>query len=165
MKKFLIGMIILAGLASAMTCQKNVCQIVVEESILPTVDTISYNFTDRNDLSLPPDEPWWSLDTTNLDSCQRRHITIHVIASISKTFVGIAIMKLVESGKLKLDDPINDYLPFEIRSPHYPEVDITIRHLVTHTSSLNDEFDNGEKRLSQPSALTKEKKNHTQKKP
>ena len=75
--------------------------------------------------------------------------TIHVIASISKTFIGVAIMKLVEDGKLKLNDPINDYLPFEIKSPHYPETDITIRHLVTHTSSLNDEFDDGEKRPTQ----------------
>jgi len=75
--------------------------------------------------------------------------TIHVIASISKTFAGVAIMKLVEDGLLELDDPINDYLPFEIESPHYPEVDITIRHLVTHTSSLNDDFDDGEKRPSE----------------
>ena len=75
--------------------------------------------------------------------------TIHVIASISKTFVGVAIMKLVEDGKLNLNDPINDYLPFEIKSPHFPETDITIRHLVTHTSSLNDEFDDGEKRPTQ----------------
>jgi len=75
--------------------------------------------------------------------------TIHAIASISKTFVGVAIMKLVETGKLKLNDPINDYLPFEIKSPHYPKTDITIRHLVTHTSSLNDQFDDGVKRPSQ----------------
>jgi len=50
---------------------------------------------------------------------------------------------------LKLNDPINNYLPFEIKSPHYPETDILIRHLVTHTSSLNDEFDDGEKRPTQ----------------
>jgi len=75
--------------------------------------------------------------------------TIHNIASISKTFVGVAIMKLVEDGKLKLDDPINDYLPFPIISPHFPNTPITINHLVTHTSSLNDEYDDGEKRPSQ----------------
>lgn len=75
--------------------------------------------------------------------------TIHTVASISKTFVGVAIMKLVEEGKLNLDDPINSFLPFEIWSPHFPETVITIRHLVTHTSSLNDDFDDGEKRPSQ----------------
>ncbi len=75
--------------------------------------------------------------------------TINIIASISKTFIGVAIMKLVEDGKLKLDDPINDYLPFEIWNPHFPETVITIKHLVTHTSSLNGDFDDGEKRPSQ----------------
>ena len=74
--------------------------------------------------------------------------TIHTIASISKTFIGVSIMKLVESGKLNLDAPINDILPFQISSPHFPTVPITVRHLVTHTSSLNDDFDDGEKRPS-----------------
>ena len=75
--------------------------------------------------------------------------TVHTLASVSKTVVGIAIMKLVENGKLKLNDPINDYLPYSISSPHYPETPITIRHLITHTSSLNDDYDDGEKRSSQ----------------
>jgi len=75
--------------------------------------------------------------------------TVHTIASISKTFIGVAIMKLVEDGKLNLDDPINNYLPFKIISPHFPNTDITIKHLVTHTSSLNGDFDDGEKRPSE----------------
>ena len=58
-------------------------------------------------------------------------------------------MKLVEDGKLKLDNPISDYLPYSINSPHFPETPITIRHLVTHTSSLNDDYDEGEKRPSE----------------
>ena len=79
--------------------------------------------------------------------------TIHVIASISKTFVGVAVMKLVEDGKLNLDDPINNFLPFTVKSPHFPHAEITVRHLVTHSSSLNDEYDEGEKR---PSRLLEE---------
>ena len=75
--------------------------------------------------------------------------TIHTLASVSKTVVGIAIMKLVEDDKIKLDDPINDYLPYSITSPHFPKTPITIRHLVTHTSSLNDDYDEGEKRPSE----------------
>jgi len=74
--------------------------------------------------------------------------TIHTLASVSKTFVGVAIMKLVEDEKLELDDPVNKYLPFNISSPHFPNTPITINHLVTHTSSLNDNFDEGEKRPS-----------------
>ena len=64
--------------------------------------------------------------------------TIQNIASISKTFIGISIMKAQELGKLKLDDPINSYLPFKVINPYFPEKEITIRHLATHTSSITD---------------------------
>ncbi|WP_229973251.1 serine hydrolase domain-containing protein [Pontibacter harenae] len=64
--------------------------------------------------------------------------TVQNIASVSKTFIGLAILKAQELGKLNLDDPINKYLPFNILNPGYPEVPITIRHLVTHTSSIVD---------------------------
>jgi len=60
------------------------------------------------------------------------------IASISKTFIGVALLKAHELGKLKLDDPINDYLPFKVDNPHFPNTPITIRHLTTHTSSIKD---------------------------
>lgn len=64
--------------------------------------------------------------------------TVQNIGSISKTLIGIALLKAQEMGKLKLDDPINKYLPFEVKNPYYPEVPITIRHLSTHTSTIKD---------------------------
>lgn len=64
--------------------------------------------------------------------------TIQNIGSVSKTFLGITLMKLVEEGKIKLDDPINQYLPFEINHPRYVDVPITIRDLATHTSGIKD---------------------------
>ena len=64
--------------------------------------------------------------------------TVQNIASISKTLIGIALLKAQEMGKLKLDDPINDYLPYTVVNPHFPETPITIRHLTTHTSSIVD---------------------------
>jgi len=65
--------------------------------------------------------------------------TVQIIASISKTFTGFALMKAVEEGKLDLDADVNDYLPFEIRNPHYPKQIITLRHLATHTSGLDEQ--------------------------
>lgn len=50
-------------------------------------------------------------------------------------------MKLVETGKLNLDEKINDILPFEVVNPHFPDKKITVRHLVTHTAGLMDDFD------------------------
>lgn len=64
--------------------------------------------------------------------------TVQNIASVSKTLIGIAILKAHELGMLKLDDPINTYLPFKVINPNYPNIPITIRQLTTHTSSIND---------------------------
>ncbi len=64
--------------------------------------------------------------------------TVQNIASVSKTFIGIAILKAQELGKLQLDDPINKYLSFKVTNPYYPNIPITIRQLTTHTSIIND---------------------------
>lgn len=64
--------------------------------------------------------------------------TVQPIASISKTFIGLAVMKAQELGKLKLDDPVSKFLPFPVVNPHHPELPITVRHLVTHTSTILD---------------------------
>lgn len=60
------------------------------------------------------------------------------IASISKTFVGAAIMRAVEDEKLSLDEDINSYLPFSVVNPFCPNEKITLRNLATHTSGLAD---------------------------
>ena len=64
--------------------------------------------------------------------------TIQNIGSISKTFIGVAIMQLVEQGKLSLDAKINDLLPFKVVNPWHPEGHITVKQLCTHTSGITD---------------------------
>lgn len=66
------------------------------------------------------------------------HNTLHNIGSTSKTFIGMAIMQLVEQGKLTLDTKVNDVLPFKVVNPYHPAVAITVRQLATHTSSIRD---------------------------
>ena len=66
------------------------------------------------------------------------HTTVQNIASISKTFIGIALLKAQELGKLNLDEPINKYLLFDVNNPYFPNEQITIRQLATHTSSIKD---------------------------
>lgn len=63
---------------------------------------------------------------------------VFVIQSISKSFIGTAIMQLVEKGLISLDDDVNKYLDFNIRNPQYPQVPITIRMLLCHRSTIND---------------------------
>ncbi len=75
------------------------------------------------------------------DKRENKKYTVHTIqniASISKTFIGIALLKAQELGKLNLDDPINNYLPCKVMNPYFPNNSITIRQLATHTSSIKD---------------------------
>lgn len=58
------------------------------------------------------------------------------IASISKVIVGITAQLLREDGIITLDDDINQYLKFTVRNPQYPDVPITFRMLLSHTSSI-----------------------------
>ena len=65
---------------------------------------------------------------------------IHVIQSISKSFISTAIMQLVENGKLNLDDDVNKYLAFRVRNPKYLDTPITVRMLLSHRSTINDKY-------------------------
>jgi CubicO group peptidase (beta-lactamase class C family) len=65
--------------------------------------------------------------------------TMYRIASISKTITALGAMKLVEQGKLKLDDDIGTYLGYPFRNPHFPDTAITLRQLLNHTSSIRDD--------------------------
>jgi len=64
--------------------------------------------------------------------------TIYLAGSISKTFTGLALLQLYEKGLFDLDDDVNDYLPFSLRNPKYPDINITFRMLLAHQSSLSD---------------------------
>jgi len=60
------------------------------------------------------------------------------IASISKLFVAVAIMQLVEKGLLSLLSDVSSIVDFTVLNPHYPNHPITLKMLLTHTSSLQD---------------------------
>ncbi|PKL25102.1 MAG: serine hydrolase [Spirochaetae bacterium HGW-Spirochaetae-3] len=60
------------------------------------------------------------------------------VASISKPFVGVACMMLVEEGLLDLDADVSDYLGWRLRNPAFPDAPITPAMLLSHVSSLRD---------------------------
>lgn len=64
--------------------------------------------------------------------------TVQPIGSVSKTFIGIALMKAIELGYFTLDTNINDVLDFKVSNPAFPSKQMTIRHLATHTSGIVD---------------------------
>jgi CubicO group peptidase (beta-lactamase class C family) len=66
--------------------------------------------------------------------------TRYLIASISKSITAVAIMQLYEKGLFQLDDDINNYLPFRVVNPYYPNDARTFRMLLNHTGTLCDDF-------------------------
>ena len=67
--------------------------------------------------------------------------TTQPIGSISKTFVAAAIVKAIDQGYFTLETDINDILPVEIENPKQPDEIIQVKHLVTHTSGLIDNYE------------------------
>lgn len=67
--------------------------------------------------------------------------TPFMLASVSKTFTGTALVQLYEQGYFEIHDDVNDYLPFEVVNPNHPEQAITFRQLLTHSSSIKDNWD------------------------
>src|ERR1041384_1220882 len=66
--------------------------------------------------------------------------TVYLIGSTFKAMSTVALLQLMEQGKFKLDDPVNQYLgdiKIQGEDPQHP---ITFRHLLTHTSGLPGDF-------------------------
>lgn len=77
--------------------------------------------------------------------------TVFRIASMTKSFTAMAILKLRDEGKLSLDDPVAKYVP-ELARLSYPTSDspvITIRHLLTHSEGFPEDNPWGDRQLAQ----------------
>ncbi len=76
------------------------------------------------------------------DNVAAKTNTIYSICSISKLFTAVAIMKLWDEGKLRLDDEIQDVLPwYNLEQQYKDSGPITIRSLLSHSSGLPRESD------------------------
>lgn len=72
------------------------------------------------------------------------------IASMSKSFTAMAILKLRDEGKLRLDDPAENYIP-SLKKLKYPTLDapkITVRHLLTHGAGFPEDNPWGDRQLA-----------------
>jgi CubicO group peptidase (beta-lactamase class C family) len=77
--------------------------------------------------------------------------TVFRIASMTKSFTAMAILKLRDDGKLSLDDPAERYVP-ELKELRYPTTDsprITVRHLLSHSEGFPEDNPWGDQQLSE----------------
>jgi CubicO group peptidase (beta-lactamase class C family) len=80
----------------------------------------------------------WSRTSGVTDTATKTPVTeesVFRIASMTKSFTALAILKLRDEGKLSLDEPVSKYVP-ELAGLRYPTSDspvLTIRHLMTHS--------------------------------
>jgi CubicO group peptidase (beta-lactamase class C family) len=118
----------------------------IEEALQPFVD--SHSLAGAVTLVADKDKIL-ALDAVGFaDIAQKKPMTtdaIFWIASQSKPITGTALMILVDDGKVKLDDPVEKYIPEfkdimvgaskggELRKPKTP---ITVRHILSHTSGM-----------------------------
>lgn len=81
---------------------------------------------------LPDGKKWTGTSGISHDTITIKPDMLFAIGSITKNFVATLTLKLVEEGKLSLDDPLSKWLP------DYPNVnnEITIRQLLNHTSGI-----------------------------
>ena len=101
----------------------------------------------------PPPETayaWSSFDADRLrasgaagiaDRRSGRQVTVEDparVASVSKLIVALGVMRLVEQKRVDLDRDVSQWLGWQLRNPAFPNVPITLRMLLSHTSSLQD---------------------------
>jgi CubicO group peptidase (beta-lactamase class C family) len=76
--------------------------------------------------------------------------TVFRIASMTKSFTALAIVRLRDEGRLSLDDPAERYVP-ELAGLQYPTADspkITIRHLLSHAEGFPEDNPWGDRQLA-----------------
>ena len=81
----------------------------------------------------------WSWASGYADLAAQRKTTIdtaYSIASVTKPITAVAVMKLVEQGKIDLDAPANRYLPTPLTAASYDAGEMSVRMLLEHTSGL-----------------------------
>lgn len=127
--------------------------------VLPLLLLTAFTACATQPSRVPPPPPtsayaWVAFDAARIrrigaagiaDRATGRRITVDDpvrVASISKLIVALGVMRLAEQGRVELDADVSRWLGWELRNPAFPATPITLRMLLSHTSSVQDEGDN-----------------------
>lgn len=64
--------------------------------------------------------------------------TYFKVGCVTKMVSSLAILQLVDEGLLALDKDISEYFGYAIVNPHFPDTPVTLRQLLSHTSSISE---------------------------
>ncbi|MBI5370827.1 MAG: beta-lactamase family protein [Sphingobacteriales bacterium] len=84
-------------------------------------------------------EGWWAgtAGYANVETKKRMQLNhLQYLQSVSKMYMGVAVLQLAERGKIKLDAPVTDYLPLKYSTYITDAAKITVRMLLNHTSGI-----------------------------
>lgn len=130
------------------SCQKEVDLVVSSQEELEEKLSIELEENDLTSISycVVKDDAMLYANAQGLaDKASNKLATVdtrYLIASISKTITAVALMKTLEENSISLDDDINQFLPFMVQNPDFTNTPITYRMLLSHTSSISDDFQN-----------------------
>ncbi len=134
-------------------------QVAALASAFPEIDRVVTEFTKREHI---PGAAWGVIldgkllhvGTTGVRELAPKSPvtadTVFRIASMTKSFTAMAILKLRDEGRLSLDEPAERYVP-ELKGLTYPATDaprITIRHLLSHATGFPEDNPWGDQQLA-----------------
>ena len=132
--------------ALAMSASLTVLAAEIPENVKDTIRTrvdeglttgIAVGFFDADGVT------YFGYGATGLaDEATPGELTVFEIGSISKVFTGILLADMVLRGEMKLDDPIEKYLPDGVTAPRFDGASITLGSLSDHSSGLPPMPDN-----------------------
>ena len=94
---------------------------------------------------------WGQVGYTNVaQQIPATRSSVFRIASMTKSFTTVAVMRLRDEGKLRLDDPVSKYIPVltKVKKLTSDAPVITIRHLMTHMAGFPEDNPWGDRQLS-----------------
>jgi len=136
----LFALLFLLGLATG--CKKEKIEIndeedfkqfVIDEAYHENVPAMSVMIFKDNEIKY--EQYFGQSDVDQGIDLESNHVFL--LASVSKVITATALLQLYDGGAFQLDDPINNYLPFNVNVPNETTA-ITFKMLLTHTSGIAD---------------------------